>query len=171
MQKSTSKKPRMDEEYYVRPQAAWERMNDAKNSHQTVYIYGTSGSGKTSFVEDFLARRRYCYIDMADTGMEELAGIVQNEKKKADKKETAQTIFVIDDLHVLKSQEDKTICGQFIEQMSLSEDIWLILISRAPVPKWLTAVFVRTVFLTLREQELYLNEEEQAWLKEATRAI
>ncbi|MGN0396220.1 MAG: LuxR C-terminal-related transcriptional regulator [Coprococcus sp.] len=161
MQKSTSKKPRMDEEYYVRPQAAWERMNAAKNSHQTVYIYGTSGSGKTSFVEDFLARRRYCYIDMADTGMEELAGIVQNEKKKADKKETAQTIFVIDDLHVLKSQEDKTICGQLIEQMSLSEDIWLILISRAPVPKWLTAVFVRTVFLTLREQELYLNEEEQ----------
>lgn len=67
------KKPRMNDECYVRPQAAWERMNAARNSRQTIYIYGTSGSGKTSFVEDFLARRRYCYIDMADTATEELA--------------------------------------------------------------------------------------------------
>lgn len=155
-----SYKPEVDE-YYVRPQAAWERMKAAKSSYQTVYIYGTTGSGKTSFVENFLARRRYCYIDMLDTGIEELAGIVQKEMKKADKKGTAQTIFVIDDLHVLKRQEDKTICGQFIEQMSLSEDIWLILISRAPVPKWLKPVFVRSMFLILGEKELYLNKEEQ----------
>ena len=152
---------RQTDDHYVRPQVAWERMRAAKNSHQTVYIYGTTGSGKTSFVEDYLARRRYCYIDMADTAIEELAGIVQKEKKKAEKKENAQTIFVIDDLHALESQEDKTICGQLIEQMSEREDIWLILISRAPLPKWLKPVFVRTVFLTLGEKELYLNEEEQ----------
>lgn len=161
MQKFTNKKPRMDEEYYVRPQAAWERMKAAKNSHQTVYIYGTSGSGKTSLVENFLARRRSCYIDLADTGMEEFAGIVQKEMKKVDKPEAARTIFVIDDLHVLESQEDKTICGQLIEQMSVSGDFWLILISRAPVPKWLMPVFVRSVFLTIGEQELCLTEEEQ----------
>ena len=161
MTEFTNKKPRMDDEYYVRPQAAWEKMKAARNSQQTVYIYGTSGSGKTSLVADFLARRRYCYIDMVDTGMEDLADVVQKEMKKADKKENAQMIFVIDDLHALKSQEDKTICGQLIEQMSLSENIWLILISRAPVPKWLKPVFVRTVFLTIGENELCLSEEEQ----------
>lgn len=96
----------------MRPQAAWEKMRAARNSHQTVYIYGTSGSGKTSFVENFLARRRYCYIDMADSAIEELAGIIEQglieqEKNKADKKtekkETVRTILVIDDLHVLES--------------------------------------------------------------------
>lgn len=147
--------------FYVRPQAAWERMKAARNSRQTVYIYGTTGTGKTSFVTNYLARRRYCYINMEDTGTEELAGIVQEKRKKADNKENALTIFVIDDLHVLEGQEDKNICGQLIENMSLSEDVWLILISRAPVPKWLKPVFVRTVFLTLGEKELYLTEKEQ----------
>ena len=58
------------DEYYVRPQAAWEKMKAAQNIRQTVYIYGTTGTGKTSFVADFLARKRYCYIDMAAIGME-----------------------------------------------------------------------------------------------------
>lgn len=149
------------DEYYLRPQAAWEKMKAAKNSKQTVYIYGTTGSGKTSFVADFLARRRYCYIDMANTGMEEFTRIVQEITSKEDKKEYVPSILVIDDLHVLESQEDKTICGQIIENMSLSEDVWLILISRAPVPKWLKPVFVRSMFLTLGENELWLTEKEQ----------
>lgn len=149
------------DEHYVRPQAAWERMRAAQNSHQTVYIHGTTGSGKTSFVEDFLARRRYCYIHMADTAIEELAGIAQKEMEKAEKKENAQMIFVIDDLHVLESREEKTICGQLIEQMSVREDIWLILMSREPLPKWLMSAFVRSVFLIIGEQELHLDEEEQ----------
>ncbi len=149
------------DEHYVRPQAAWERMRAAQNSHQTVYIHGTTGSGKTSFVEDFLARRRYCYIHMADTAIEELAGIAQKEMEKAEKKENAQMIFVIDDLHVLESREEKTICGQLIEQMSVREDIWLILMSREPLPKWLMSAFVRIVFLIIGEQELHLDEEEQ----------
>lgn len=153
-------KPETDE-YYVRPQAAWERMKAAQNSQQTVYIYGTTGSGKTFIVAAFLARKQYCYIDMASTGMEEFACAVQEIVSKADKKEYGPSILVIDDLHVLESQEDKSICGQIIENMSMSEDVWLILISRAPVPKWLKPVFVRSVFLTLGEKELYLTEKEQ----------
>ena len=67
------RKDRGETENLLEPFFIWERMNAARNSRQTIYIYGTSGSGKTSFVEDFLARRRYCYIDMADTATEELA--------------------------------------------------------------------------------------------------
>ena len=44
-------------EHYVRPQAAWEQMKAAWNTGQTVYIYGTTGTGKTSFAADFLARK------------------------------------------------------------------------------------------------------------------
>lgn len=46
MTEFTNNKPCMDEAYYVRPQAAWERMRAAKNSRQTVYIYGMSESGE-----------------------------------------------------------------------------------------------------------------------------
>ncbi|KSV57995.1 LuxR C-terminal-related transcriptional regulator [Acetivibrio ethanolgignens] len=155
-----SYRPEVDE-YYVRPKAAWDRMKTAKNSQQTVYIYGTTGTGKTSLVADFLARRRYCYIDMANTGMEELADIVQKEMHKARQKENVPRVLVMDDLHALESQEDKSLCGQLIESMSLCEDVWLILISRAAVPKWLKPVFVRSVFLILGEKELYLTEKEQ----------
>ena len=125
------------DEYYVRPQAAWEKMKAAQNIRQTVYIYGTTGTGKTSFVADFLARKRYCYIDMADTGMDELANIVQEK------------------------MENRSTFGKLIEELSGRKDVWLILISRAPVPKWLKSVFVRHIFVTIREEELCLTEKEQ----------
>ncbi len=38
------------DDHYVRPQMAWEMMKDARNTGQTVYLYGTSGSGKTAFL-------------------------------------------------------------------------------------------------------------------------
>ena len=55
------------DEHYVRPQAAWNQMKAARNTGQTVYIYGTTGTGKTSFVADFLARKQYGYLSVADT--------------------------------------------------------------------------------------------------------
>lgn len=82
------------DEYYVRPQAAWEKMKAAQNIRQTVYIYGTTGTGKTSFVADFLARKRYCYIDMADIGMDELANIVQEKMEKTHEEVNAHTIIL-----------------------------------------------------------------------------
>ncbi|MDE7257781.1 MAG: hypothetical protein K2N77_00870 [Lachnospiraceae bacterium] len=30
-------------------------------------IYDTTGTGKTSFVVDFLARKQYCYLSVVDT--------------------------------------------------------------------------------------------------------
>lgn len=149
------------DEYYVRPQAAWEKMKAAQNIRQTVYIYGTTGTGKTSFVADFLARKRYCYIDMADIGMDELANIVQEKMEKTHEEVNAHTIIVIDDLHVLETEEDRSTFGKLIEELSGRKDVWLILISRAPVPKWLKSVFVRHIFVTIREEELCLTEKEQ----------
>lgn len=45
--------------------------------------------------------------------------------------------------------------------MSDRKDVWLILISRAPVPKWLKTAFVRYIFVTIREDMLRLTEKEQ----------
>ncbi len=46
------------DEYYVRPQEAWKLMKAAQSIHQMVYIYGVTGTGKTSFVADYLNRKR-----------------------------------------------------------------------------------------------------------------
>ena len=142
------------DEYYVRPQAAWEKMKAARSMRQTVYLYGTTGSGKTTFVMDFLGRRRCCYASVADTGIDEIAGMMP------EKSET-YTIFVIDDLHLLETEDDRSACGHLIEKMSARTDVWLILISRAPMPKWLKTAFVRYIFVTIGEEELCLNQKEQ----------
>lgn len=150
------------DEYYVRPQAAWEQMKAAQNIRQTVYIYGTTGTGKTSFVADFFSRKQYCYINIADTGMDELANIIWEKIKKTHEKEKAYTIIVIDDLQLLETEEDRSVFRKLIEELSGRKDVWMILISRAPVPKWLKSVFVRHIFMTIGEEELCLTEKEQA---------
>lgn len=160
MSKKKTHKPVVDERY-VRPQAAWEQMKAARNARQTVYIYGASGTGKTSFAADFLARKRYCYVDLADTEIAEIADIVQEKTDAAREKVNTQVILVIDGLHLLETQEDRSACGQLIEELSGRKDVWLILISRAPVPKWLKSVFVRYIFVTIGEEELCLTEKEQ----------
>lgn len=147
------KRPAVDERY-VRPQAAWEKMKAAQNTGQAVYLYGTTGSGKTTFVADFLGRKRYHYITMADTRLEEILEMVPERPD-------AQTIVVLDDLQLLETEEDRSICGQLVEDLSGRRDVWLILISRAPVPKWLKPVAVRHIFVLISEDELKLTEKEQ----------
>ncbi len=149
------------DEYYVRPQAAWEKMKAAQNTRQTVYIYGATGTGKTSFAADFLVRKRYCYIDFADTGIAEPEAIVQEKVDTVLEKANAQTIFVLDNLQLLETEENRNSWGRVIERLSGRKDVWLILISRAPMPKWLKSVFFRYVFVTIGEDELCLTEKEQ----------
>ncbi|MGN0142362.1 MAG: LuxR C-terminal-related transcriptional regulator [Roseburia sp.] len=152
------------DERYVRPQTAWEQMKAAQNIRQTVYIYGVTGTGKTSFVADFFARKRYCYADLADTTIAEIAELVQEKTDTvnvAHEKANAQTVVVIDNLHLLDTQADRSACGQLAAELSGRKDVWLILISRAPLPKWLKPVFVRYLFMTIGEEELCLTEREQ----------
>lgn len=48
----TENRPETDGRY-LRPAAAYELMKTAQGMRRTVYIYGASGSGKTSFIADF----------------------------------------------------------------------------------------------------------------------
>lgn len=146
-------KPVVDE-HYVRPQVAWEKMKAAQRALQTVYIYGITGTGKTTFVADFLKRKQYHYIDLADTGIVEITGMVQEQLD-------IQMICVIDNLQLLETQEDRSVCAQLIEKLSGRKDIWLILISRAPMPKWLKTIYVKYLFVIIGEEELCLAEKEQ----------
>lgn len=154
------KKPAVDE-YYVCPQAAWERMRAARNTGQTVYIYGVTGTGKTSCVAGFLVRKPYHYFSMSDIDVNQMEGLVPKEPDIACGKKQVQEIFVIDDLHLLERHEEKIACGQLVDELSGRKDVWLILISRAPVPKWLKAACIRHVFVTIGEEKLCLAKKEQ----------
>lgn len=142
------------DEHYVRPQVSWEQMKAARNTGQTVYVYGVTGTGKTSFVADFLARKKYYYASMSDTGIDEIARMIP---EKAD----SQIILVIDDLHLLEMQEDRCACEKLIDGLSVRKDVWLILISRASVPKWLKSVYIRHIFVSIGEEQLFFSEKEQ----------
>lgn len=78
----------------------------------------------------------------------------------ATDKQDAQTIVVLDDLHMIQEREDMNTCGQLIEELSGRRDVWLILISRAPIPRWLKSVYVHHIFVMIGK-ELCLTEEEQ----------
>lgn len=153
MSEKKNYKPAVDERY-VRPLAAWEKMKAAQSTRQTVYLYGTTGTGKTTFVTEFLGRKRYHYISLSDMGISEIMELVPEQSE-------TQTILVIDDLHLLEEQEERSACGQIIGELSGRRDVWLILISRAPMPKWLKSVFFRYIFVTIAEEELCLSEQEQ----------
>ncbi len=130
-------------------------MKAASHTRQTVYLYGATGTGKTSFVADFLARKHYEYLSVAEIGYERLTDKWKEEEQKK------ATIFVIDDLWLLETQEERMAWGAWIEELSGRKEVWLILISRAPVPKWLRSVCIRHIFVKIGEEKLYLSEKEQ----------
>ncbi len=143
--------------HYVRPHRAWNRMKAARNTGQTVYIYGVTGSGKTSLAADFLSRKQYCYLSLSDVGTAEITDIDMVYGESG----TAPKILVIDDLHLLEAQEDRAAFEKQVNELSDRKDLWLILISRAPVPKWLAPVCIRHIFVTIGEELLFLTEKEQ----------
>ena len=101
--------------HYVRPQAAWNQMKAAQNTGQTVYIYGATGAGKTTFVGDFLSKKQYQYLSMSDIDAVHLADMTPSETNTAHEKPYMKKIIVIDDLYLLETQEDRTICERLIE--------------------------------------------------------
>ena len=95
----TENRPETDGRY-LRPAAAYELMKTAQGMRRTVYIYGASGSGKTSFIADFFSRRRYEYYPLAQTRIEDIKIPEQTAGNK-------ENIVVIDDLYLVDSQESR----------------------------------------------------------------
>lgn len=149
------------DEHYIRPRAAWEQVRAARNTGQTVYLYGVTGTGKTSFVADFLAGKQYSYLSVSNTSIAEMAAMAPRAEDTPQKKVLAKKIFVIDDLHLLEGQEERSACEQLVEEWSGRKDIWLLLLSRAALPKWLNPACIRYIFVTVGENELFLSPKEQ----------
>lgn len=150
-------RPAVDEKY-IRPKKANDLMRSAQNIHQTVYLYGPTGFGKTTLAADFLARRKYEYYSAADSCL------MENDLL-TELKENRERIIVIDDLHCLQETEERELLFQTLQTLIKNPHVWLILISRAPVPAWLKPLYIEHLFVIIHEEELaFTPQDEVAYL-------
>ena len=137
---------------YIAPASALKKLKKARNLSQTVYLYGATGYGKTELVRQYLSGRRYTYLSCEELPWEDGAlPRLEPGRQKC-------RVVVIDDLHRLKSGELRR------EIIALEEraDIWLILISRSPVPTWLMPQHIKSVFVVISEKDLRMGRSEIA---------
>lgn len=136
---------------YIRPREASGKWKLAGSLHQTVYLYGVTGIGKTALAEHMLSRCKYDYFTAVQTSPEQIR-IPKDGKHR---------IVVIDDLHTVITRQMQEEFLPLLEELIERKDVWLILISRCRVPRWLLPLHVRSAFLLIGEKELCLSREEQ----------
>lgn len=157
MRAAESPKPSVDQKY-IRPHQANNLMKMAQGLKQTVYICGVTGYGKTSLAADFLARRRYEYYSMGEVSL------AQIELPASGEWAGPERIIVVDDLHQIQAAERE---GSYdiLKTLAASPRIWLILISRCPLPGWLKPLYIERIFVTIGEKELtFAHGEQDAYL-------
>ncbi len=135
---------------YIAPAAALKKLKTARSLFQTVYLYGATGYGKTELIRQYLSGRKYCYLSCEalpwSTG-----ALPPPEPGRAGRR-----VVVIDDLHRLKSAELR----KEILALEQRQDLWLILVSRSPIPAWLMPCYVRDGFIVISENDLHMGREE-----------
>ena len=135
---------------YIAPTAALKKLKKARSLSQTVYLYGATGYGKTELVRQYLSGRRYIYLSCEELPWE--AGALPPVEPGRQNRR----VVVIDDLHRLKSEELR----RDILALEEREDIWLILISRSPLPAWLMPRHIKSVFVVISENDLRMGRDE-----------
>ena len=141
-----------ENELYIFPKLAKKKLNLAKETFQTVYIYGMTGFGKTSLVTHYFAKRNYIYIDARTAMLSEFDNIPVDQ---ADGRK--RTVVVVDQLQFA---EDGLIRDRIL-QLFNRKDIWLILVSRAVCPKWMLAHRLKSRdFMEITESDLALSLSE-----------
>ncbi len=132
---------------YIAPASALRKLKAAHSLPQTVYLYGATGYGKTELVRQYLSGYRYIWLSC-----EKLPWKMET----APSGKQTRKVVVIDDLHRLKSEELR----KEIIALARRSDLWLILISRSPVPAWLMPLYVREGLMIISEDDLRLGKAE-----------
>lgn len=131
---------------YIIPPAALQKLRTARTAAQTVYIYGATGFGKTELLRHYLNKRHYTYLSCAQLPWANWPLPKQQRRKPV----------VLDDLHLL---HDKDLQRQILELCN-RPDIWLLLASRSPLPNWLLPTYVKHGFIIITEDNLRLGKAE-----------
>lgn len=137
--------------YYIKPKEANRKLNLAYKIRTPVYIYGVTGIGKTSLVKDFLSNKKYSIFSAAKVMSDEI-DIPDNSKEK---------IVVIDDIHCVNEISERKKYEEFIKGLLERGNVWLLLISRSPIPGWLMSIYIHFAFITIPESDFFLSRDEQ----------
>lgn len=134
--------------HYLPPQAALHKLARAKSKKEAVYLHGVMGSGKTALMTYFLKDTPFAYYSAVRTAAADLAA------------PAGAAAVVIDDLEVLSEERRE---GYYLaaERLIRQKDVWLVLISRSAVPRWLTPLYVYYPFVEIGEKDLVFSEERQ----------
>lgn len=161
MHKLNSENKRMVDVRYICPKVAKDKLRWAREEGQTVYIYGTTGCGKTEFVTAVLAKSGYRYFSAEEFSAEKISSKIRERQLACAQTKKSLATVVLDDLHRLETEAERADFSELISKLSAEKDIWLILISRAPVPGWLKKLQIRDVFTLIGEKELRFSRQEQ----------
>ena len=136
------------EDNYIAPSRALKKLKVARTLPQTVYLYGATGYGKTELVRRYLKKCTYFSCEELPWDMGSLP--------PEDPQRRSRLAVVIDDLHRLGSDELR----ERAVELAQRRDVWLILISRSPIPSWLLPRYVEDGFIVISENDLRLGREE-----------
>lgn len=136
---------------YIKPIKAWKLMKAADEENMTTYIYGVTGSGKTSLVKHYMIRQKETY-DLFD------AETLRAEELKLPSVKTRR-IVVIDNLHRLAWENDEKL-REAVLALIRREDIWLILSGRCPVLPWMSDARFREGFYVIDEELLFFSPKD-----------
>lgn len=136
---------------YIKPIKAWKLMKAADEENMTTYIYGVTGSGKTSLVKHYMIRQKETY-DLFD------AETLCAEELKLPSVKTRR-IVVIDNLHRLAWENDEKL-REAVLALIRREDIWLILSGRCPVLPWMSDARFREGFYVIDEELLFFSPKD-----------
>ena len=141
----------MPDTRYFRPRKAAKKMKLAQSMSQTVYLCGVTGLGKTAFVKDYLGRRSCTYYSAKDYG----------DRDFRMPQEGGEQIVVIDDLYLITSPEQREELYPVLEALMERKEVWLILVSRCRVPRWLMPLCINYLFCVIGEEDLLLDRDQQ----------
>lgn len=138
-----------DDLHYVHPKVAYKKLKFAQNNNQSVYINGMTGYGKTSLALSILkARDIYCVAETVEP-----EDLIFPEQSKP-------ITVVLDNIQFLPDNLCFEECVEHIKELARRDDIWLILVGRCRMPKWLLPIHLEEVFIEINEAAFLLSDDE-----------
>lgn len=134
---------------YIYPKEAYRKIKLAQKMKQPAYLFGVTGIGKTTLIQQVLKGQNYTHYPVDKTRPEDIVIPARGG------------IVILDNLYALTDQRDREAYAVIIEKLLELPNVWLILISRTHILKWLYPFHIKYVFLTIEEQDFLLTKEEQ----------
>lgn len=132
------------------PRRAVEKLRRGAEAGANIYLYGATGFGKTSTVEQVFPRGETVWIDCQNA-----PEVVLAELEKCSQK----GYTVLDNLHCV---QDEQVQRKILAQAGAG--FRLVMIGRAKLPSWLSVLALQSGVLVISEAELRVDSQEMAEL-------